>query len=261
MKFSADEKSWVFSSTPAIQTDFKRKALHDVKKFIHKKSSVYIGNHTTGGRVELRHVKTLAISSDGVLTALAGRGDKAFLVNNKGGLIRTISYHLDKVVRAVFTPNGQILVTASKDGTILLTDVTTGETLAKQDCDTHKKLFFLGVTPDSEIIVSIWGDTVMRWQWAMGDLESYNLSAKRGREGRPIAMSDDCRFIACTNHEGVDIADAHSGKLLHIVKFQSGHVTAAAFTPDGSHLALGKAAGITSSTLMKSTLDIWQLVF
>ncbi|KAH7323023.1 hypothetical protein B0I35DRAFT_476919 [Stachybotrys elegans] len=262
MKFSQDESSWVYTSSAVYNNDVKRKMRLDIKAYITKKGVAAIGSHLTGYKsAEVKAVRPLAISPNGSVIALLGRGDKIFLVNPKGGLIRTIHVHVDEIVNAIFTPNGELLISASKDGTILLTEVATGETLAKQDCDTHKKLFFLGITPDGEIIVSVWGDTVMRWQWALGDLESYNLSAKRGREGRPIAMSDDCRFIACTNHEGLDISDVHSGQLLHRVRFQSGHITAAAFAPDGSHLALGKTTGITAHTTSKATLDIWQLVF
>ncbi|KFA53309.1 hypothetical protein S40293_04718 [Stachybotrys chartarum IBT 40293] len=156
---------------------------------------------------------------------------------------------------------GQKLVSASRDGAILVSNPRIGETVAKLDCNTHKKFFHLGVTPDSSVVVSIWGDTVNRWNWLTSDLDAYPASLRRGREGRPIALSPDCRFLACTNTEGVDISDLHTGRCLHAIRFQTGIVTAAAFSVDGTYLALGKVGLTTSRAIAKPTLDIWNLVF
>lgn len=76
-----------------------------------------------------------------------------------------------------------------------------------------------------------------------------------------MALSPDCRFLACRTMDGVDISDAHSGNVLFTIRFQSGFVTAAAFSEDGKYLALGKAVSNVGLKVSKSTLDVWELVF
>lgn len=169
--------------------------------------------------------------------------------------------HLDVVTHAVFTPDSRALVSLSRDGTIRVTDTETQTSLAKLDTDTWKTPLFLGLTPDGDVVVSIWGDTVYHWSYTTGTLESYTLGARRSREGWPVAISPDCRFLACRNDNGVDLSDLFTGRVLHSIRFQSGFVTAAAFSLDGKYLALGKAAASMGVKVNKSTLDVWELIF
>ncbi|EGX91111.1 Quinoprotein amine dehydrogenase [Cordyceps militaris CM01] len=119
----------------------------------------------------------------------------------------------------------------------------------------------LGVTPDGNVVVSVWGDVVYRWHHATGAVDSFSLGARRVREGWPVALSPDCRFLLCRNDEGVDVSDAHAGRLLFTVNFSRGFLTAAAFSADAKFLALGKASSWVGPKVLQSTLDIWRLEF
>jgi WD40 repeat protein len=191
-------------------------------------------------------------------------GGRMLIMHGVGGGMAppaTVScFHTDDVTHAVFTPDGAGLVSVSRDGTMRMVDAATGESLAKLDVDTWKAPHFLAITPDGAVIVSVWGDTVYRWDYATGGLDTYVLGTRRRRDGRPIAISADCRFLACSTHDGVDVSDLHAGRLIHSIRFQTGYVTAAAFSRDGRYLALGKAIdGVLR--VHKSVVDVWELEF
>ncbi|KFA78264.1 hypothetical protein S40288_02658 [Stachybotrys chartarum IBT 40288] len=259
MVLAGDGETWAYSRDVAYNP-LKTKPTNTLKM---KWPALHVSNHITGvNKHVMRWVRPLAISADATLLAVLSRDDRIVIFDLVANSPTTaIHVHVDTVVAAVFTPDNQKLVSASRDGAILVSNPRTGETVAKLDCNTHKKFFHLGVTPDSSVVVSIWGDTVNRWNWLTSDLDAYPASLRRGREGRPIALSPDCRFLACTNTEGVDISDLHTGRCLHAIRFQTGIVTAAAFSVDGTYLALGKVGLTTSRAIAKPTLDIWNLVF
>lgn len=175
-----------------------------------------------------------------------------------------ITSHTDEVSLAVFTHDSHALVSASRDGTIRLTDPFSMESLAKLDTGSSKKPCLLGVAPDSNVIVSVWGDVVYRWDHTTGAVDSYTLGSRRGaaaREGWPVALSPDCRFLLCRTEDGADVSDAHSGKVLFTVRFSRGFLTSAAFSADGRYVALGKATSCVGPKVHQAGIDVWELEY
>ncbi|KAH6886227.1 Quino protein amine dehydrogenase [Thelonectria olida] len=239
---------------------------HDGVNF--RKPSVYLGDYINGRRIQQMRwpgAKPFCFSRDGQWLAVGSARNRIALIDVKAGAVlykaTILACHADQVTHAVFTPDGNALVSQSRDGTIRLTSPATAKSIAKLDLDTWKKPSFLGVTPDNAIVVSIWGDTVYHWNYTTAALESYALSSRRTREGWPLAVSQDCRFLCCRTEDGADISDLYSGKVLYTIKFESGYVTAATFSPDGRYLILGKAAQWMGVRVTMSTLDVWELVF
>lgn len=263
MLFSRNGRQWAYLS----EEDGKglNAANHDGINF--KKPVVYLGDYINGRKVpavKWPGAKPLAFSEDGNWLAVGSTRGRVGLMDcspniNKASVV--IPCHLDEVTHAVFTPNSNFLITQSRDGTIRITDVASRASIAKLETDTWKKPLFLGTSPDGEVIVSLWGDTVFHWNHGTAALESYNLSGRRTREGWPIAVSADCRFLCCRTDDGVDVSDLYSGRVLYTIKFQSGFVTAASFSWDGKYLILGKAASYMGLKMGTSTLDVWELVF
>lgn len=234
-----------------------------------RKPTLCVGDFATAKRHQrLRRwgLRPLCFSPDGArLAVVSSRHRIAFLdmahqfgMRTDDGIITT---HTDDVTHAMFTPDSHALVSLSRDGTIRLTDPLNMEPLGKLDTGTWKRPVLLGVTPDSNVVVSVWGDVVYRWDHTTGAVDSFALGARRVREGWPVALSPDCRFLLCRNEEGADISDAHSGKLLFSVRFSKGFLTAAAFTADSKYLALAKASTCVGPGVHHSTLDIWQIDF
>ncbi|KAI1012244.1 hypothetical protein LB503_004292 [Fusarium chuoi] len=263
MIFSRNGRQWAYLS----EEDGKglNAASHDGINF--KKPVVYLGDYINGRKIAVCKWpggKPLAFSQDGNWLAVGSTRGRVGLMDcsanmNKASVV--IPCHMDEVTHAVFTPDSKLLITQSRDGTIRITNVATRASIAKLETDTWKKPVFLGTSPDGEVIVSLWGDTVFHWNHGTAALESYNLSGRRTREGWPIAVSADCRFLCCRTDDGVDVSDMYSGRVLYTIKFQSGFVTAASFSWDGKYLILGKAASWMGLKMGTSTLDVWELVF
>ncbi|KAF5024869.1 hypothetical protein F66182_3108 [Fusarium sp. NRRL 66182] len=263
MIFSRNGRQWAYLT----EDDSKglSAATHDGVSF--KRPAVYLGDYINGRKLRVSKwhgAKPMDFSQDGNWLAIGNTRGRVGLVDCSPALNRSsfvIPCHLDEVTHAVFTPDSKHLVTQSRDGTIRLTHVDTRASIAKLEADTWKKPLFLGTSPDGEVIVSIWGDTIFHWNHRTAALESFNLSGRRTREGWPMAISADCRFLCCRTDDGVDVSDLYSGRVLYTIKFQSGFATAAAFSWDGKFLILGKAADCMGLKQATSSLDVWELVF
>ncbi|KAJ4324072.1 hypothetical protein N0V84_004038 [Fusarium piperis] len=262
MVFSRNARQWAYLSEEDSRV--LNPQSHDGKTF--KKPVIHLGDYINGRRVSMPKwpgSKPLAFSQDGKWLAVGTTRGRVGLLDclnfNKTSVV--IPCHQDEVTHAAFTPDSKILVTQSRDGMIRLTDTETRKAIAKLETDTWKKPMFLGVSPQGDIIVSIWGDTVFHWNHATSALESFELSSRRTREGWPMAISPDCRFLCCRTDDGVDVSDLYAGRVLYTIKFQSGYATTAAFSWDGRYLILGKAASWMGFRVAMSTLDVWELVF
>lgn len=209
--------------------------------------------------------RPLAFSPDGNLVAATDSRHRLCVLGTSQhpmtNINSIITSHFDTIAHAVFAPDCTALITVAHDGYIRVTDPYTREPIAKLDTGSYQKPTQLGITPDGEVVISVWGDTVFRWNYVTSAVDSYSLSSRRGKEGVAIALSPDCRFIACQTHAGVDIGDAHSGTVLFTIHFQAGYASAAAFSPNANLLALGKSAQNAGLRTTRSTIDIWELVF
>ncbi|KAF4459046.1 ribosome assembly 4 [Fusarium albosuccineum] len=262
MVFSRNGRQWSYLCEEDGRT--LNAQSHDGINF--KKPVIYLGDYINGRKLPLVKwpgSKPMAFSQDGNWLAVGNTRGRVGLMDclnfNKSSVV--VPCHMDEVTHAVFPPDSKTLITQSRDGTIRLTSTETRKSVGKLEVDTWKKPQFLGVTPDGDVVVSIWGDTVFHWNTTTSALESYTLSGRRTREGWPIAMSADCRFLCCRTDDGVDLSDLYSGRVLYTIKFQSGFVTAADFSWDGRYLLLGKAASWMGLRVAMSTLDVWELVF
>jgi len=157
----------------------------------------------------------------------------------------------------LFMPNGTNLVTLSRDGTVRISEARTGRTLRRMEVDAMAGIGAgaraLGVSPDGRIIVSVWPRAVYAWEHEAGRVSSWELNKVRGTEGWPLAVSPDCRFLACRTEDGMDISDVYSGQVLAEVRTAAGIdglVTAAAFSANGNIMAVGRYTGV---------VDVWNL--
>ncbi|KAJ0164461.1 putative WD repeat-containing protein [Colletotrichum tanaceti] len=161
----------------------------------------------------------------------------------------------------LFMPNGTDLVTLSMDGTVRVAEARTGRTLRRMEVDgaamtgsggTGARA--LGVSPDGRVVVSVWSRAVYVWEHEAGRVSSWELNKVRSSEGWPLAVSPDCRFLACRTDDGVDISDLYSGHVLGEVRTGAAGidelVTATAFSADGRFMAVGRYSGV---------VELWKL--
>lgn len=239
----------------------------DSSRFV-SESLVCIHDLRSGSRVHkyfYDDAKPMCFSPNGEFLLMLGPRNRLGVFTMEQGkygrVPKFITSHTDTVTHAMYTPDSHAIVTLCVDGTIRMTDSQNYETLAKLDTGATKKPLMLGVCPDSDLIVAIFGDTLYRWHHPTGALDSYTISTRRGREGVPLAISPDCRFLACRVDNGVDITDLHKGVIMFTIRFQSGFATAAVFSHDSHSLAIAKAVQWSGMRTTRSTLDLWQIDF
>lgn len=215
-------------------------------------STVMVRDFTTGKTaVELKAARSEPVvwSADGAAIAAGeASGNRIGVWDARtGALLGRVVAHIDKVSFAAFTPDMK-LVTASRDGTLRLSNPTTSKTIAKLEIEGPgaSNPRTLAVSPDGSTIVSIWGSTVHIWLPKASHLTSYTLASVRRKEGFPLAISPDCRYIVSWTEDGFDIMDVASG---NVVAERDGGalVTAAAFSADASVLLLGRMDGFVEA--------------
>ncbi|RFU79130.1 hypothetical protein TARUN_3079, partial [Trichoderma arundinaceum] len=159
--------------------------------------------------------------------------------------------HIDAVTHVAFTPASD-LVSLSRDGTLRVTNPGTSKTLYKLEIESpgNPNPRALAVSPDGSTIVSVWGTSVYVWIPQHGHLTSYRLASTRTREGWPLCISPDCRYIASWTEDGFDIMDVASGS---VICTQDGGalVTSADFSADGTMLLVGRING---------DVEVWDIV-
>ncbi|KAJ4158430.1 uncharacterized protein LMH87_008956 [Akanthomyces muscarius] len=166
-----------------------------------------------------------------------------------GNLLGRVVSHIDRVEFAAFAPDMN-LVTASRDGTLRVTNPATSKTVAKLEIEGlgAGNPRALAVAADGTI-ASVWGTSVHVWTPRANHLTSYTLASVRRAEGSPLALSPDGRYMACWTEDGFDVMEVRSGATV-AARNGGALVTAAAFSADASVLLLGR---------MDGHLEVWDL--
>jgi serine/threonine protein kinase len=164
-----------------------------------------------------------------------------------GGELR-LAGHTDWVLSVSFSPDGRRLLTGSKDKTVRLWDVATGEEAARFEGHTDKVWSVL-FTPDGRFIVSGSADRSVRlWDISSGrELRRFDARTNRG-----VALSPDGRLaLTGSLSDGmVRLWELETGRELRRFKGHMSWVLGLAFSPDGRQALSGSADG---------TLRLWEV--
>jgi len=147
----------------------------------------------------------------------------------------TFHGHSDAVASAAFSPNGQQVVTASKDGTARLWDVTTYQELARFRGHVGG-LLCAAFGPNGRLLATAGKDGTAR----LWDTTTYHeLAQLRGHEGwvTKVTFRPDGRQVLTASKDGsARLWDADTYQQLARFQGHKGEIWSAAFSPDGQTL-------------------------
>ena len=152
----------------------------------------------------------------------------------------TLKRHTSTIEALAFTPDGKILASGGKDGTIRLWNTSTGNQTVRFSSDLNTALTF---STDGKILASIYDDKRIKlWDINTGR----ELITLKGNIGYSyaLAFSADSKILASGSHDGmILIWDVPTGTQLTTLKGHDNWIKALTFSPDGKTLASGSEDG------------------
>jgi WD40 repeat protein len=149
------------------------------------------------------------------------------------------------------TPDGRTIITAGRDGTLQLLDLTSGDQVLKYRID-QRMIEALAVSPDGKLFAVGASNNVYLWEWTAGkEPEKIAGGQKpekipRGQNVTALAFSPDGSILAVghRSHTQIVLRDVKSRDVLHTLEDAAGnpmHVQSLAFTADGRSLIAGNS--------------------
>lgn len=143
--------------------------------------------------------------------------------------------HGDAVVSVAFSPDGTRLLTASRDRTVRIRSVTTGED-AVPALEHPRALESAEFSPDGTRVATVCADHAARiWDEATGEPIGAPIRLERGE--RNLTFSPDGKLIAVPVKNGAQLFDAATGDPVGPLLEHRTHVNFVCFSPDGRYLA------------------------
>jgi len=170
-------------------------------------------------------------------TAVKAKPDK-----KEKQIIKILKGHGSRIYRAVFSPNGKYLVTASGDKTARVWEVASGKLVTVlRGHDSH--IFSASFSPNSKRIITASRDKTARiWQASNGK----QLQELRGhsKEVLSAAFSPQGNLIATGSNDGTIKIWQGSSEVRTIKVGNNIGINAVVFSPNGRNLAIGGTNGI-----------------
>ena len=140
----------------------------------------------------------LSFSPDGRRVGVAnmnGEGQVGILDAETGKTLAVLAGHTDRVPRVVWSPNGKLFLTASRDGTARVWDPTSGRLL--RTLDHPAPLFGAAFSPDSRTIATMDANGTIRVWDACTDCENPDalLALAKTRVTRELTPSERVTYL------------------------------------------------------------------
>jgi WD40 repeat protein len=177
-----------------------------------------------------------AFSPDGKELALGTDNDAAIRIFDPatGKLNRKITGHEKAAVVVVYSKDGKLLASASKDKTARIWDAATGKELHR--FQEPEEVEDVALSPDGKLLATKTHKTIRLWDVASGkEVHRFEYSSP---EHRSVAFSPDGKVLGS---DGV-LWDAATGKQVRQCEGESAGVMT--FSPDGETIATGGWKGV-----------------
>lgn len=189
------------------------------------------------------------ISGDGKTIATAGYDRQIILWNAEtGDQLRTLKGHNDAIYDLAFNQTGTVLASASGDQTIKLWQASTGvrlDTLSQP----LKEQYCVTFSPDGKFVVAGGVDNRIRvWKLMSDSVPQINpiLFSRFAHEGPLVQIAfstDGKKLVSVSEDRTVKLWNAETWDELHVYGRQPEIPAALAWSPAGSHFALGRLDG------------------
>jgi WD40 repeat protein len=146
-------------------------------------------------------VLSAAINSDGSLVVVGGQPGKVILWYVNTQTTRILDGHRQPVCGVAISPNGDLVASSSKDGTVKLWDVASGELLATFDSHTGA-VNSVSFDPSGRFLVSASSDKTAKVWDVKTKLEQYTLLGNTG-DVRQAIFSPDGKTIVTAGEDNV----------------------------------------------------------
>ena len=187
------------------------------------------------GSESVYEVDTVAISPDGRFVAGGSWGDLTIWDAASGTVVRKLM--VPGATGIAFSPNGRSLVSAARDGSVILWDTASWaqlRTIKLPDCDSGC-VDALAYSPDGRTLAS-WSmvSSITFWDTATWTIKTTIVTPKVVS----VAFSRDWRTVAGGSTDGsITLWDTTSGAQSKTFAGSTGVVESIAFSPDGRSLA------------------------
>ncbi len=149
----------------------------------------------------------------------------------------SLSGHTDRILGAVFSPDGTRLATSSRDGSVRVWSAANGDPLLTLNGHGASNVLCVVFSPDGKRLASGGDDSLLKvWDAASGK-QLLTLKGHRS-DLTGVAFSPDGNQLATASRDQtVKLWDAANGQERLTLKGHAGALTGVAFSPDGSQLA------------------------
>jgi len=167
-----------------------------------------------------------------------------------GPLLRTLDGHKNGVWALAITRDGKRAISGSKDATLKVWDLETGEALCTLECHSDGVVVAIAVTPDGRSAVLCSGNKTLKVRDLETGEDRFTLDGHAGGVWAVAITRDGRRAVSGSTDTTLKVWDLETGETLRTLEGHTEAVSAVAVTPDGKKVV---------SASWDATLKVWDL--